>query len=395
MSALSPLQLALAAGALVGLLATTLELFALRAVRRRRLPPPPSFPTASVIKPLCGLDDELEENLRSHVQLQYPADWEIVLGVRSEEDPAYPVARALAAAHPERVRLVLQEGEPGHNPKVNQLITLTRAARYDVIALTDSNVRVEPGYLVEVASMLAQPGVGLATQIIGGVGERSVGAALDNITLAYFGATNLAASSAIMKWDHVVGKSMALRRDVLEAAGGWHEVKDHLAEDELLGKILRRRGLRSSLCPTPVQNVQVGQRVKDFVGRQTRWLTMRFRTVFPGVLLEPLLLPVLLALAVALLSPRNGWGWGLFAAAYAWEAVMVQLSARMVRGYGFKAWHLLLLPLREALFLAAWARGATLQHVDWRGRRLRVLRGTRLAEREALERVRNINKLRS
>jgi len=60
---------------------------------------------------------------------------------------------------------------------------------------------------------------------------------------------------------------------------------------------------------------------------------------------------------------------------------MVQISARLLRGRGFRPWQLLLLPLREALFLGAWVRGATLRRVRWRGNHLQVLPGTRLAER--------------
>lgn len=390
MSIPSLMQLVLVAGALAGLMLTTAELEAVRRVRRRVLPPPPRWPGISVLKPLCGLDEELEVNLRSHLALEYPGEWEIVLGVRGVEDGAYPVARAFADRHPERVRLVLQEGEPGHNPKVNQLISLTRAARHEVIALTDSNVRVTPGYLVETASMLAVPGVGLATHLISGVGEQGLGAVLDNLTLSYFIATNLSASELALGWDNVLGKSMALRREVLEAVGGWHEVKDYLAEDHLLGKVLRRHGLRSGLCPTPVQNVQIHHPLGYFWGRHARWLMMRFRASPLSTALEPLALPVLFTLAAALLAPASGTGWLIFAAACAWEAAMVQVSARLLRGRGFRPWQLLLLPLREALFFGAWVRGATMRQVSWRGNRLLVLGRTRLAERAALDRVRNI-----
>jgi len=392
MSTLSLIQIALVAVALGGLLLTTWELEAVRRVRRQALPPPPRYPGISLLKPLCGLDEELEINLRSHLAQEYPGPWEIVLGVRSAEDAAYPVARAFADRHPERVRLVLQEGEPGHNPKVNQLISLTRAARYEVIALTDSNVRVAPGYLVEVAAVLARPGVGLATHLFAGVGERALGAALDNLTLSYFVAPSLSTSTLFLKWDNVVGKSMALRREVLERLGGWHEVKDYLAEDHLVGKLLRRHGLRSALCRTPVQNVQIDHPLRHFWDRHARWLTMRFRASPATTLLEPLVLPVLFTLAAALLAPANGTGWLIFAAAYAWEAAMVQASGRLVRGHWFKPWHLLLLPLREAIFFAAWVRGATRRHVEWRGNRLMVLWMTRLAEQAALDRVRNIRR---
>ncbi|MHB8879637.1 MAG: glycosyltransferase, partial [Myxococcaceae bacterium] len=180
----------------VGVAAQLVELYGLWQVRHRRWPEPPRYPGFSVLVPLAGADEELRENLESHLAADYPGEWELVLGVRSEEDPAYPIARAFVAQHPERVRLALQQGEPGHNPKVNQLITLTQRARYDFIAVADSNVRVGPGHLREHAAVLATPNIGLSTHGLGGIGERSLGAILDNMTLASFCAPNLAAGDA-------------------------------------------------------------------------------------------------------------------------------------------------------------------------------------------------------
>ena len=48
----------------------------------------------------------------------------------------------------------MQQGEPGLNPKVNQLITLAPQARYDVLLISDSNTRVGPGYLEEIVAHL-------------------------------------------------------------------------------------------------------------------------------------------------------------------------------------------------------------------------------------------------
>src|SRR4051812_35429821 len=103
------------------LVVLAIEIVALRIIRRRRLPELSGHPSVSILKPLCGWDDDLLENLESHLALDYDGPWEILLGVRSEQDTAYPIARDFAAAHPDRVRVVLQLGEPGHNPKVNQL----------------------------------------------------------------------------------------------------------------------------------------------------------------------------------------------------------------------------------------------------------------------------------
>ncbi|MHB8416954.1 MAG: glycosyltransferase, partial [Myxococcales bacterium] len=106
----------------------------------RRLPP------ISVLKPLCGIDDDLPGNLAGFAALDYPT-YEVLLGVAGAHDDAYPIACAAAARWPERFRVVLQRGETGLNPKINQLVTLSQAARHDLLVVSDSNVRVEPGYL--------------------------------------------------------------------------------------------------------------------------------------------------------------------------------------------------------------------------------------------------------
>src|SRR5439155_12021378 len=119
----------------------------------------------SILKPLCGLDDDLVANLESFVAIDY-APYEVLLGVRDRHDAAYPIALALARRFPRRVRVVLQRGAPGLNPKVNQLATLARAARYEIVVVSDSNVRVPDGYLDEIAAHLEDPRVGLVTHPI-------------------------------------------------------------------------------------------------------------------------------------------------------------------------------------------------------------------------------------
>src|SRR5262249_48539030 len=103
-------------------------------------------PGISILKPLCGMDDELWDNLCVLSDLDYPR-YEVLLGVKDRTDPAYSLACRARARWPCLIRVVLQQGEPGFNPKVNQLISLEAAARYDILAISDSNVRVARNYL--------------------------------------------------------------------------------------------------------------------------------------------------------------------------------------------------------------------------------------------------------
>src|ERR1700687_3089033 len=53
----------------------------------------------SILKPLAGLDLDLESNLRTFFQQDYPA-FEILFAVRSEADPAAEVVARLQAGDP-------------------------------------------------------------------------------------------------------------------------------------------------------------------------------------------------------------------------------------------------------------------------------------------------------
>lgn len=361
-----------------GVTVAAAELWFLYVLSRRTLPVPEVWPGISLLKPLAGADDELLANLRSHLAIDYPGPWEILLGVRSESDGAYVLAQQLAREHPERVRLVLQEGAPGFNPKVNQLITLTKHARYEVLALTDSNVRVGPGYLREHAGMLIPPKVALSSHLFSGDGEETVGAAFDNMTLMNFCAPNVAIGEVAFKMTQIIGKSLAVKRSVLEEIGGWESVKDLLAEDQRLGKALRKAGYLTAICPTFVSNVQRRQRLSDFWGRQTRWAMIRFRVLIPGVFAEVLLNMPSTTLVAALVAGGPAWSWAVFAGACVASMVNTQLTARILRGRGFALRWLLLVPLHDFAFLLVWLRGATLREVNWRGNRLSVKENTRL-----------------
>jgi ceramide glucosyltransferase len=374
--------LAAFAAAGIGLLLVGLQAWMLRRHLSRPRRAPGKLEGISVLKPLCGVDDGLERNLEVFAALDHPR-YEVLLGVRSRSDAAWPVAAAAAARWPGRFRVVLQRGEPGLNPKVNQLASLARAARHDVLVVSDSNVRVPPAYLRDIAGHLESEDVGLVTHPIAGVGERSLGALFDNLQVTSAMSGGMVAAKRLAGRDIVIGKSMAMRRRDVEALGGFESVKDVLAEDYVLGvRVSAELGKRVVVAALPVENVNQDRCVRDFLGRYARWCVMQRRIAGPaayGAL--GLLNPVAFALAGAFLA-RDGAALLLLAAVCAAKAVLDGACGRALRERGFGWRKLALVPVKDLLFACAWVRGFTQSTVDWRGNRLRVLEGSRLERPE-------------
>jgi len=362
----------------IGLLLALAQCLALVVHLRRRSPLPTRHPGISVLKPLCGVDDDLLANLEVFAHLDY-SNYEVLLGVRDVDDAAYPVARWAEQLWPQVMRVVVQRGEPGFNPKVNQLITLAAAARHDILVVNDSNVRVRRNYLAEIAGYFENPRVGLVTHPPAGAGEQRLGALLDNLYLSTNTAPGVVAAKRILRKDFVVSKSMALRREDLRAMGGFEAVKDVLAEDYVTGQLVSKKlGKEIAIACSPITNVVRYRRVSEFVARYARWAVMQRRVIgVPIYLAELLLNPVLLAsLGLVLIHDRVGLE--LWAICCLIKALIDCVAARSMRGGRFQ-WTLIpFLPLKDLLAAASWSYGLLSNTVDWRGNRLLVLADTRI-----------------
>jgi ceramide glucosyltransferase len=373
---------ALAAAAAVGIVLTWCQLAALWRHLRAPRPTPTRHPPISILKPLCGLDDQLAANLRSFAALTYPS-YEVVLGVCSQADPAYAIACDTVRRWPRRFRIAVQDGAPGLNPKVNQLMTLARRARHDILVISDSNARVERDYLEEIAAALEDPSVGLVTHPLVGDGEARRGARLgaiaDNLHLTGVITPSIVAAKLLCGKDYVVGKSMAMRRADVDALGGFASVKDVLAEDFVLGRaVVERLRKRVVLAHSPVTCVSERRRLGGFVRRYARWNVMQRQCAglpaYVALLLEN---PAVLALLVAAIA-RTPITITLACAAGASRMATDVLAGRLLRGRGFSPRALLFGSVKDLLCAGAWAYGLVSRTIEWRSHRLTVLCGSRL-----------------
>jgi len=338
----------------------------------------PAQPWVSILKPVAGLDEGLRENLESFAALDYPG-YELLIGVASLADPAVPVVEAFLAAHPGlAARLVLTKPPSGNvlNPKVAQLIGLARVARGAVFVISDANVRVQKTYLASLVSTLLAPGVGLASSVVVGSGERTLGAAIDTLQMSTYVSPGVVASYRLGLRAISVGKSMAMRRADLERIGGFESVADVLAEDDALGQRFHAMGYALAVCMEPVENYNARASVYRTVDRYGRWAKMR-RWITPGLFaLEVLLLPVVVSTLVALLapSPRAYRIW-LFSIGLSCLGALLSLLRTGARRPLLLA---ALEPLRQVLMFACWCIGWLQRKVVWRGNAFTLVSGSRL-----------------
>ena len=255
------------------------------AVRSYTVPPdsgestrfPGFFPPVSILKPLKGLDDGLFDNLESFCKLDYP-QYELIFSLQNQNDPAYKVVKKIQEKYPSRdITIAVEYCNEGLNPKVNNLIPAYKRAKYDLILISDSNVRVEKQYLADITWHMDDPSVGLVSNMIRGLGGRSLGAHMENLHLNSFIVGSVCFLDKYLKMPCVVGKSMLMRKAELEDIGGFGSVKDFLAEDYIIGKRIHELGKRVVLSSHLINNVNEYWGIKRFINRHTRWGKLRWQ----------------------------------------------------------------------------------------------------------------------
>ncbi|MEW5876457.1 MAG: ceramide glucosyltransferase [Acidobacteriota bacterium] len=376
-------ELTLLALVWLGLLLRLVLVLAQRAQLRSQPPAAPAvLPGVSILKPVKGLDPDLEENLRSVFRQDYPR-FEVIIGARDASDPALVVARRVAAEFPHvPSRVVADSREVGPNPKVANLANMLPYASHPVLLVSDSNVRLHPQTLRDMVAHLEQPGVGLVSSPIRGTGAKSWAGRADALLLNTFVMGGTAAMHRLFSGVCVVGKSMMLRQSTLEELGGFPFLAEFLAEDQVCGQEVAARGLGVELASLPVHNVTGGASLGQVAGRYRRWAMIRRRMAPWGFCGEPLLFPLALASLALAFSP-GALTAGVWIAAFFAQLLLSAWALRLVEEK--EPWLRLagLVLVAEHLAVVTWAWAWLSRTVSWRGKGFTLGPRTRLSPREA------------
>ncbi|HYK82137.1 MAG TPA: bacteriohopanetetrol glucosamine biosynthesis glycosyltransferase HpnI [Gemmatimonadales bacterium] len=332
----------------------------------------------SVLKPLCGAEPELYENLRSFCDQDYPA-FEVVFGVRDATDPALRVARRLAAEFPERsVHIVVDPRVAGPNHKASNLANMVAAARHDWLVVADSDIRVGRDYLSRLMGPLMDPGVGLVTCLYRARAAGTLWGALGSQLVNEWFLPSVLVARALGSSAYVSGATIALRRAVLDAIGGFAALTPHLADDYELGRRTRARGLRTVVSDVLVETLVAEASGRALVRHELRWLRT-IRGVTPwGYAGAGVTFTLAICLLAAPLVGAGAWALALPAVALALRLLLHFTAQRRLAVPGAALKTAPLVPLRELLGFAEWVVGFFIRRVRWRQLDLAVQPGGRV-----------------
>jgi ceramide glucosyltransferase len=345
------------------------------------LDPCPLTPSVSILKPVKGMDADSYDNFASFCSQQYSGAVQLIFAAASPDDAIIPVIRQLIDDFTNHdITLVINPALYGPNYKVSNLINAFPQAKHDIIIVCDSDVSVEPDYLLSVTAHFADPQIGLVTSLYRTSEVHGIATALEATGFTSEMIPNVLVAQQLEGLTFALGASMAVRRAALESVGGFEVLAGYLADDYHLGNKIHRAGWHIALDSCFIESVIKADNIMTVFSRQLRWArTMRVSRP-GGYLASGITLPFPAALLASFLAPTPAVGVTAVALLYGVRlSVSLLFSRRFVRDGLFPVW-LWLLPLRDMLSFFIWALSFLGNRVEWRGSRFVLKPGGKIEE---------------
>ena len=344
----------------------------------------PGFtPPLTLMKPVHGAEPRLEAHLATFFEQDYPA-YEILFCARSADDAGLETARRVAAKYPQiRVMFLSTGGQPDYiNAKVASMELMEANAAYDILVISDSDVRVTPDYLRAVALPFADPNVGAMCCPYRGVAARGgLWARLEAVGMSVEMTSGVLAARLTEGMRFVLGPTMAFRRDVIRRAGGFKITADYCADDFVLGNETFKLGKTVALSHHAIDHMVLNSEFVDSMKHQVRWMkSTRFSRPKGhfGTALSFSIPFGLLGWAAAAGLGHPWWGLALLAWSVASRLALSIAVGRLV--VGDRDWFglLVLYPARDLMGFCFWAGSYWGRRILWRGRIFELLRGGKM-----------------
>ena len=331
----------------------------------------------SILKPLSGLDEGLEQNLRSFFTQDYPA-FEILFAVRTEADPAHALVQRLQAEFSHIPTTLILTGEPPWpNAKSWSLHQMQQHAQHSLLVMSDSDIRTGDGLLKAIAKEFADPQLAVTTCPYRAIPGPSFWSKLEAIGMntEFLGGVLVARMLDGMKF--AVGPTIAARKSVIEAVGGWPYLQEFLAEDFVLGNEAAAKGLGVALSGYVVEHRIGAQPFAKNARHRLRWCRSTRRSRPAGYVGQLFTNPMPIALILFAIVPAS------------WPALLLTFLLRMQAAHATaglvltdpltkREWPLIL--VQDLLSFAFWVAGFFGNTIDWRGETYRLQKDGRFVK---------------
>ena len=331
-------------------------------------------PGVTVLKPLCGDEVELLENLRSFCDQDYP-DFQVIFGLSSDKDPAILKVKELMGEFQEHdISLVVDERVHGSNLKISNLLNMLDHAKHDILVIADSDMRVERDYLQIVAATFDDPCVSAATCLYSGTARGGLPSTLGAMFINDWFFPSALIPALRDKLTYCFGATMAARRGAIENIGGFGALANILADDYMLGNFVHRQGQKVALAPYLVRNIVHEPSMRALFLHEVRW-ARTIKNVKPlsyalSTITEGLFLSVVAAVLLSF-GGVSGWLIALPIIIVALLRLALHLGvSETIKGQGERTpW---LIPLRDLLSLGVRISSYFGTTVHWREQVLTV-----------------------
>lgn len=337
------------------------------------------LPPVSLLTPICGLEWELEDNLISFCQQDYP-QYQIIFCLQNSNESCLKLLTKIQDKFAYLDIEIVTNPQPiGNNLKINNLANAIAVTKYPILVITDSDIQVKADYLQEVVQPLGDDSVGLVTCLYTSLTKGFL-AAFEALEISTQFHPRVLTARKIEGIKYAFGSTIVIRQKILEEIGGFLRIADYLADDYQLGNLVAKLGYQVVLSNHIVSHRLANVTFSSFLARQSRWAKCirveRFWGYLGLIFTQGTVISLLLLLATGLA------GWAFWLCVITW---IIRVLMAFVIGVKFlndkvARQYLILVPIRDIVSFLLWCYNLVGNRINWRDYKFELAKGGKLVK---------------
>ena len=329
-------------------------------------------PPVSILKPVRGLEKNLENNLRSVVRQQYP-NYQVIYSVQELDDPAYPILKKIQSElGKDFISVVISTVEEGANGKVNNLLGAIDEAKHEFLIISDSDTCLQNDYISNIIAPFIKGEVGCVCTPFKITKANNLFEKLEMLTINSDFMPSVIFAYVTGASNSCLGPSIAIHKSTLNSFGGLKSLANYLVEDYEIGKRVWTSGKSMILLPYIIDvvvdlkswktwwNHQVYWDQNTYLARPGAFVSTIFIRAIPFAIMFCLLKGSMISLFVLIIT------------------ILIRVSSAFIVAQEMKDSEsiksLYLLPLRDLFGLIFWVLAFTQRTVMWRNNKYKLTR---------------------